>query len=426
MPLRIARLLVVLVGLGPAQLRAAESDWPRWRGPHDTGSISTGSYAVKWTATEGLLWKTPLPGKGCSTPILWDRRIYLTAPVDGQDALLALDAGGKSLWQTVLGPEIKGKHRNGSGCNPSPATDGQGLFVCFKSGLLAGLDMEGKLRWKTNIHQRFGKDNLYWDFGTSPVLTEKDVVIAVMRHGNSCLAAFDKQTGELHWQVPRDYVTPDEGDHSYATPIVIRHGQKEALLVWGGQHLTAHDAADGKVIWSCGDFNPQGNRNWVAVASPVVAGDMAVVPYGRGKTLHGIRLGGSGEVTKTARAWARTDTGSFVPTPSFYKGLVYLLGDRGDVECIEAASGRSLWSDSLPKKGANYYASPLLADGKLYAAREDGVIYVARIEGKFEVLSVNDMGERLVASPVPFEGRLLIRGEKHLFCAGGAGPGAGR
>ena len=400
-------------------VRAAEpGDWPRWRGPHDNGSSEAGAYPVKWDATTNLLWKFDLPGKGSSTPIVCNRRIFLTTPADGQDAAMALSWSGKALWQTPLGPERPGKHRNGSGSNPSPTSDGRSLFVYFKSGMLAALDLSGKVLWKTNVQERFGKDTFYWDVGTSPVLTGEDVVVAMMHHAESYLAAFNKATGWLHWKVARNYQTPEEGDHAYTTPIVFRHEDKEALLVWGGQHLTAHDAADGKQIWSCGDFNPQSKPNWVAVASPVIAGRIAVVPYGRGECLHGIKLGGHGDVTSTHRAWERNDTGAFVPTPAECRGRVYLLRDRGEIECLDPATGKALWSGRLPRKSANYYASPAVADGKIYAAREDGVVFVTTAEGEFEVLAENAMGERIIASPVPVAGRLLLRGDKHLFCVG--------
>jgi outer membrane protein assembly factor BamB len=412
-------LLAIAIVLASLEAPAEDSaDWPRWRGPRDNGSTTAGVYPVKWDATANVLWKTALPGKGSSTPIVWKRRIYLTAPVEGKDALLAFDWSGKPLWKCVLGPERPGAHRNGSGCNPSATTDGQGVFAYFKSGTVAAVNLDGTLRWQTNLQARFGKDTLYWDIGSSPVLTARDVVVAVLQHGDSYLAALDKLSGKLRWKVARNYETPDEGDHSYATPLRIRHAGQDALLVMGGEHLTIHDAADGRVLWSCGGFNPDRKPNWLAVASVVLAGDMAVVPYARGNRLHGIRLGGSGDVTATHRAWERTDTGSFVPTPVEYRGRIYVLRDRGEIECIDPATGKTLWSDALPKKSANYYASPTVAGGKLYAVREDGRVLVARVEGKFELLAENDLGERAVASPVPVAGRLLLRGEKHLFCMG--------
>ena len=398
------------------------ANWPHWRGPHDNGSADGGAFPVKWDATNHLFWKAPLPGKGCSTPIVWDKRIFVTAPAGGQDAVQAFDWSGRPLWQTKLGAENAGKNVHGSGSNPSPVTDGKSIFVYFKSGDLAAMDLEGKIRWQANLVERYGKDTLYWDYGNSPVLTEKDVVIARMHHGESYVAAFDKGTGALHWKVARNYKTPDEGDHSYATPLVIHQDRREALLILGGEHLTAQDADDGRVLWSCGGFNPSAKPNWVPVASPVIAGGMAIVPYARGARLHGIKLGGSGDVTGTNRAWLREDTGTFVSTPVECDGKVYLLhdhgADRGKVECIEPATGKTLWIGQFPRSGAEYYSSPVVADGKIYAAREDGVVFVARVEGEFEVLAENDMGEQIIASPAAVSGRILLRGESHLFCAG--------
>ena len=123
-------------------------------------------------------------------------------------------------------------------------------------------------------------------------------------------------------------------------------------------------------------------------------------------------------MTRSHRAWVREGTGTFVPSPVAYKGKVYLVRDRGEVECIEPKTGATVWSDALPKSSASYYASPTIAGGNLYAPREDGVVFVARIEGGFGVLSTNAMGEQLIASPVPVDGRLLLRGEKTLFVAG--------
>jgi outer membrane protein assembly factor BamB len=198
------------------------------------------------------------------------------------------------------------------------------------------------------------------------------------------------------------------------------------------------------LLWTCGGFNPELKQNWPTVASLVVAGDVAVVPFGRADRgqprLHGIKLGalpasasdsptasasGSGEHAGGAgasageRIWKREDTGTFVPTPAVYQGRVYILRDRGEVECLDPATGKTLWSAAFPKASANFYASPLIAGGKLYAAREDGVVFVANVGGKFELLAENKTGERVIASPVAVSRRLFIRGEQHLFCVAG-------
>jgi outer membrane protein assembly factor BamB len=416
---RPAPLVLALLASLALPAPAAVADWPGWRGPAANGSAASTTLPLKIDAAQ-VRWKAPLPGKGCSTPIVWNQHIYLTAPLDGKDAVLAFDWSGQLLWQTPLGTETPGRHRNGSGSNPSPATDGQRLFVTFKSGNLAALDFEGRVLWQADLVKRFGPVNLFWDFGTSPVVTEKFVVMARMHEGDSWLAAFDKQTGEMRWKTARNYKTPREVDNGYTTPLVIRHDGREALLTWGAQHLTAHAAADGRLLWSCGGFNPDATPLWPAVATPVVIGDMAVVCFGRADKgaprLHGIRLGGRGDVTATHRAWSRDATGAFVPTPAAYQGRAYVLSDRGQFDCLDPVTGRTLWTAALPRTKSNFYASPLIAGGILYAVREDGSAYVARLNQGLELLAETKFPDRVIASIVPAADRLFIRGADHLYC----------
>lgn len=404
-----------------AQALAAEIPdrcWPRWRGPADSGSTAIADGPVKWSQNDGFLWKVRLPGIGCSTPIVWGDHILLTSTQDGKDLALAYDWSGRLLWKTEVGEGIPGKHRNGSGSNPSIVTDGERVFAWFKSGNLAGLDFEGNVLWQKNLQKEYGQVKLYWDFGTSPALTKQDVIVAVMHGGDSYVAAFDQRSGDLRWKVARNYKVPVECDHSYATPVVIDQGSRETILVWGAEHLTAHDAGDGSKLWSCAGFNPEEHRNWVQVASFVLDGDIAVIPYGRGARLAGIRLGGNGDVSKTNRLWTKENIGSFVPTPGILDGKVYVVRDGGEVVCVASKTGETLWEDRFPKHRAKFYASPTIAGSRLYAPREDGVVLVADISDGFQLLAENEMGERLIASPVPIGNRLLIRGEEHLYCIG--------
>jgi outer membrane protein assembly factor BamB len=178
------------------------------------------------------------------------------------------------------------------------------------------------------------------------------------------------------------------------------------------------------LLWSCGGFNPEGIQNWPHIASPLIVGNMAIVPVGRDDRRQGqlaaVKLGGSGDVTQSNVAWQRSDVGVFVCSPAEYKGRVYLLRHRGEVACIDPASGQTLWSESLPKDKSSYFSSPSIGHGVLYAAREDGMVFAVRIEEKFELLSANPMGERIIASPVPVADRLLLRGDHNLFCLGQA------
>lgn len=417
--MKILTKCIVCFLIVTTQAAVAETNWPCWRGPGNNGSITSGNYPVTWNP-EKVLWKIDIPGKGFSTPIVWDKKIYLTTGAKGLDTVFAFDWSGKQIWQKQLGPETAGRHKNGSGSNPSATTDGSAVFVFFKSGNFAALALDGSIRWKKNLFELYGKDDRYWDFGTSPVLTKKYVVIAQMHDGDSWLAAFDKVTGRLAWKVPRNYETPKEGSQGYSTPIVFSHNGIEALLVWGALHLTAHDAADGKTLFSCGNFNPEGTNLWPSVASPVISGNIAVVSYGRADRklprLHGIKLGGSGDVTETHRLWKRTDTGPFIPTPSEYKGRVYLVRDTGEIDCINPLTGENIWSGVFPKGKGKFYSSPLIAGGHLYAIREDGIIFVIKLKGKFEIISAIDMKDKIIASPIAISDRLLIRTSHHLFC----------
>ena len=412
----IAWVIVLIIGIQVGE--ASNASWPQWRGPGFQGSTGQGSYPESWAGEDGLAWKFELPGRGFSTPVVWNEHIIVTAPIDGKDGVLNLDFSGKPRWQTALTPEKSGKHRNASGCNPSPITDGETVFAYFKSGTLAALDFGGKVIWQTNLQQIFGEDKLWWDVGTSPVLTRDYVVAMVLHGGDSGLVAFHKKSGEIAWQLERSFEVPNENWDSYTTPIVIEHAGQEIILVWGADHVTAHRVSDGGFLWSSGGFNPNSKPNWPSVASPVVAGDVLVVTYGRGQYTAGIRLGGEGDVTEANRIWTREGVGAFVPTPAVHNGKVYLLGDRGEITCIDPESGETIWEDALPKHRGKYYASPTIAGGSLYAAREDGVVFVARIEGAFEVLSENPMGEKMIASPVPVADQLLLRGEQSLFLVG--------
>jgi outer membrane protein assembly factor BamB len=395
-----------------------ERRWPAWRGRDSSGANQKGSYPTKLSVGENLHWKAALPGKGCSTPVVWDDHVLLTCPIDGNDAVLSFGWDGRTKWLARVGPERKGKHRNGSGSNPSIVTDGKRIYSLFKSGNFACLDFEGKTIWKNDLTS-FGKDTLYWDFGTSPILTSKHVIVALMRKNNSWLVAYEPKTGKIAWKVERNYETPPECDHSYATPSLITHKGEEAILVWGAERLSAHLAKDGSTLWVSTGFNPNQKKNWVVVGSQVVAGEVAIVPYGRGTNLAGIKLGGEGDVSDTHRLWTRKDSGCFVTTPAVADGKVYILRDRGEVHCIDPMTGKSHWEDAFPRASSSYYGSPTVAGGKLYAPREDGVILVADITKGFKFLAESDMGERVIASPVPINNRILIRGERNLFCFGG-------
>jgi len=408
---------LILVAAAPCRLICAAENWPQWRGPLGTGVAAAGDYPIEFSAEKNVAWKVELPGLGTSTPAVWGDQIFVTCGIDSQDGVVSYDMKGNERWRKTLGPERAGKHRNGTGSNPSPATDGQRVVVYYKSGTVACLDFAGHVQWKVNLQDRFGEDTLWWDLGTSPVLVGNRVIVAVIHEGPSYLVALDLSNGEVLWKTPREYDNARESDQAYTTPHVARLDGKDVIVTWGADHLTGHEAATGKLLWECGGFNPQNEGMWRVIASAAVGDDIAIVPYGRGEFLAGVRLDGRGDVTKSHRLWPdKEGLGSDVPTAAIRDGKAYLLTDGGRIVCLELESGDELWSANLPKSRHKFYASPVLAGDTLFCAREDGTVFVGRVsDDGYELLAENPMGEQIIATPVPIRDGLLIRGSEHLF-----------
>lgn len=420
-----AASLIVGCLVGGSPVAGATGDWPAWRGPSATGGVDgDAAYPERWSV-DSVAWKTELPGKGTSTPVVAGGRIYLTSPSAGQDAFLAYDLQGHKLWETPLGALSDPRHRSlASSCNASPVTDGKAVYAQFRSGHFAAVDLGGRVLWKHQLTERFGPEKLYWDSGASPLIAGDSIVISRLHDGESWVAAFDRRTGELRWKIARKSAAPAENNNGYATPLLVDQSGRPAVLVWGADHVTTHALDDGRVLWTAGGFNPSGTANWPAIATPVRAGDTVLLPVGRDDrpgqaNLYGLRLGGSGDVSSSHKVWERHDLGVFVTAPALFDGRAYLLRHRGEVACVDPATGKTHWTAAFPKASAPYYASPLVAGGVLYAAREDGVVFAARVGREFRLLSENPMGERIIASPVPAAGRLILRGDQHLFCIAG-------
>ena len=400
-----------------------QENWLQWRGPDFNGVAAPGNYPVKFSATDNLLWKVELPGKGASTPIVWKDRIFITSAVgegnEGEDGVLCFDWTGKLLWQVKLGKQSPGRNPRGSGSNPSIITDGNRLFAYFKSGTVAALDLDGNILWKTNLEDRYGKINLVWDFGTSPVLADGNVVIAVMHAGSSYLVALNQKTGDVAWKVDRNYVCEFENDQSYTTPLVTKEDGQTRLVVTGADHVTGHDAATGEMIWQIGGFNPDNQRSWRMIASPVIFQNIVIVPYGRGRFLAGVKIGGKGDVTDKAWLWEKERIGTDVSTPVVSDGKVYIVSFNGKVWCLDIQSGKELWESKLPQGKGAIYSSPTFAGNKLYICREEGTFYVCEVTSNgMQVLNQIKFDDNFVASPVLVQNRILLRGDKNLYCIG--------
>ncbi|MBG0860886.1 MAG: PQQ-like beta-propeller repeat protein [Bacteroidales bacterium] len=398
-------------------------NWPNWRGPGSDGIAGKGNYPVRFSATDDLLWKSELPGKGGSTPIVWKDRIILTSGVgegtEGEDGVLCYDWTGKLQWQVKLGRQIPGRNARGSGSCPSAVTDGERLFVFFKSSTVAALNLNGKVLWKTNLQENYGAITYFWDLGSSPILVGDNVVITVMHEGSSYLLALDQVSGKVAWKYDRNYSCGRESAQSYTTPLVIREGNRANIVVWGADHLTGHDAATGELIWSYSGFNPEKRPAWRTIASPVISRGVVLVPYGRGQYIAGMKAGGSGEFTQKDFLWQENGIGTDVATPVVSDGKVYILGFNGSIWCLDLLTGEELWKTTLPGGNGVYYSSPTLAGDKLYICSDEGAFYVCQISPTgIQILNQTKFEDYVVATPVLVRDRILLRGTKNLYCIG--------
>lgn len=412
------RLCLTLCALGLASVVSA-ANWPGWRGPSSNGVAPEGTYPTSWSKTDNVAWHVELGGRGASTPAVWGDNVFITFGRTETNILQAYDRAGKKRWEVEVGKEKAGKHQKASGSNSSPTTDGKHVYAYFKSGDFACVDMQGKVVWSKNLQKEFGEDTLWWDLGTSPVLTNEDVVIACMQTGPSYLVAFNKATGKVHWKADRNLGAPEEAAQAYSTPVVVNEGGAETIYTLGADHATAHSAETGKELWRVGGLNPTNHKYFRSIAGPVVSNGVLIAPYARGATITAIKLGGSGDVTKSHVLWTKEGLGADVPTPAAVGDRVYVCTDKGKISCLDVHKGDVLAQVELPKHRLAYSSSPVLANGKLYVTREDGMTTVVdTADDKLKVVGENELGESVVATPVFVDGRILLRSFTSLYAIG--------
>jgi len=440
----VVLLLATALPSPSTHVSADDATWPQWRGPSQQGISPDSDLPLNWD--EESTMRVEIPGDGGSTPVIVGDTAYLTSGVAGNNVLFAIDlpssadsesakSAPRIRWQTPLGEDRGKKHRKGSGSNPSPVTDGKHVVAYFRSGDLACVDVDGKLVWQVNLQDEFGEDSLWWDLGSSPLLIDSMVVVPVMQTGPSYLVAYDVATGEMKWKAERMTDAPEEAAQSYSTPLAVEIEGQSAIAVMGADHLTINATADGKELARLGDFNPDGEKFFRSIASPVADGNLIICPYSRGATLTAVDMkqliDGKG---KDAIVWFRDDLGSDVPTPAMRDGIVYLISDgkqdKGTAYGLSAATGETLWSVKLPRSRAGYSSSPLIAGERMYVTAEDAKTYVigplssdaGSDSSTPDVIANNEIAdntEYTVASPIPMTGRIGLRTRGHFYVIGG-------
>jgi len=415
----LKRAALTLVLLGTAVAIPTAENWPQWRGPALNGVSGEKNLPVRWSKTENVAWKLPLPDWSGSTPIVWGDRIFLSVAEAGELFLWCVDrTRGAALWKQRLGGgNVRRQKQNMS--SPSPVTDGRTVWAMTGTGILKAFDFAGKELWMRDIQKEYGRFGLQWGYGSSPLLHEDALYVQVLHgmHTNdpSYLLRIDKATGKTVWRVERPTPARFESPDAYTTPALLRYGTATEIVVTGADVVTGHDPATGRELWRANGLNPSNDSSYRLVASPIVVGDMIFVPS-RERPILAIRAGGRGDVTRSHVVWS-FNSGPDVPTPVTDGQYFYVVRDNGVMFCLDAKTGKTIYGPvRLPS--ATYSGSPVLADGKIYVTNEDGVTSVVRAGPKFELLARNDFGEYTLSSPAVSDGQIFIRTESALYAVG--------
>ena len=411
-------LLVILtcaatIGIFPRSARA--ENWPVWRGPRLDGTSVEKNVPVHWsgsgaTGPSNLLWKTELPGNGHASPIVWQNRVFTVAVLPDEEArvLLCFDRdNGKRLWQaTVVRSSLERKHSLNSHASSTPATDGSQIYVAFldrQEMVVAAYDFEGRQKWLV----RPGGFTSMHGFCSSPILFEEKIIVNGDHDGDSYLVALDRRTGKTLWKVPRENKT-----RSYCVPLIRELSGRTQMILSGDKCVASYDPRNGRRHWLIDGPTEQ------FVASVVYNEGAGLLFVTGGYPEHhilAVKPDGTGNITGTDKIVWRTNRGvSYVPSPISEGDYFLVVSDSGVAHCFEAKSGKIAWQERM----GEHHASLVSANGLVYFLNDNGVTHVVRPGPAYDLVARNELGERTFASPAISDGRLLLRGDHHLFCIG--------
>ncbi len=417
--MRRLSILTVLLTLATVP---AQADWPQWRGPGLNGVSPDTEAPLTWGPHENVAWRTPLPARSASTPVVAGGRVFLLVAreeTQGELELWALDrTDGSVTWRRSLGGgnAFLRKHNLSS---PSPVTDGERVWALTGTGRLAAFSADGESLWSRDLQEEYGEFGLLWGYASSPLLHGDSLYVQVL-HGfhtdaPSYLLRVDTATGETRWRVERPTDAQRESPDGYATPMMVQGPEGEELVITGGDVVTGHDPATGRELWRADVLNPEDSPAQRIVASPVPAGGLVLASGKRGPVV-AIRPGGQGDVTDSHVVWIR-DEPLDVPTPVSDGERLYLVTDRGLAICLDLQTGERVWG---PERLANgtYSASPVRIGDRIYATSEDGTTTVFRAGPRFEILATNELGGYTLASPAVSDGQIFLRTADALWALG--------
>ncbi|MCI0603687.1 PQQ-like beta-propeller repeat protein [bacterium] len=409
--------------------------WPQWRGPLGIGVAPSADPPLEWSEKKNIRWKVKLPGKGHSTPVIWGDRIFLTAAIPYGDPIsprftrpgshddlalvtrqrfvvLAVNRrDGKILWQRTVREDtpFEGGHYSGSFASASAVTDGRHVYAFFGSYGLYCLDLEGKLKWQTDLgdmHTLHGHGE-----GSSPALYSDTLIVNWDHEGSSFVIALDKRTGKQRWKMSRDEIT------SWSTPLVIEQNGRPQVIISATNRIRGYDLASGRLIWECGGLSHN------VIASPVAARGIVYAGSSYEKrAMLAIRLDGAkGDITGTKQiVWSRDRDTPYVPSLLLYNDKLYFLKHyQGILSCLKAKTGDTIYGPVRLPGIYNVYSSPVGAAGRVYITSMEGSTIVLKHGAKPEVLALNVLDDNFNASPALVGNELFLRGEQYLYCIAG-------
>jgi hypothetical protein len=398
-----------------AAVSASAENWPGFRGPLGTGQSGEKGLPVKWSATEGVKWKAPLPGPGMSSPIVWGSQVFVTQSLDRagtQRALLCFDRKeGKELWRQVVQYNEKESTYESEPhyCSATPATDGERVVVSYGSAGVHCYDMQGKKLWNRDL----GKAEQIWGNAASPVIWG-DLVIQNFGPGErTFLLAMDKKTGKDVWKVDKPGkfgAGQPDWTGSWTTPVVAKIQGKDQLIMSWPDTLEAYDPKTGGVLWSAGGLTK------LVYSSPIVTPDVVVAMSGFGGSDLAVKTGGSGDITATHRLWGTPKSPQRIGSGVVVGDHIYILNATGAFHCIELQTGKIVVNER--PDAAAVWGSTIHADGKLYVTNQRGETFVIAAKPQFELISRNPLGERSQSTPAISNGEIFIRTYGHLWCIG--------
>ena len=396
-----------------AAVTVSAEDWPQFRGPGGQGHSAETGLPLEWSETRNIVWKSPIPGSGWSSPVVAGRRVWLTAAVEEPAAArgraattlraLAFDV---ETGKVVVNAELFRLERAGyihpknSRASPTPILDGDRVYIHFGAEGTAALKTDGTVLWRT----RFRYESQHGSGGSPMLHGDLLIINCDGNYEEAFVVALDKATGKERWRTQRRR----PADQAYTTPLVIRVGEREQLISIGAYSAYAYEPATGREIWRVN--YPDGFSN---VPRPVFGHGLVFIATGFNQpTLIAVRADGSGDVTKTHIAWTLRRGAPFTPSPILVGDELFVVNDTGILTTVDARTGAIRYQQRL---NGNFSASPVFADGRVYFQSEEGVTTVIAPGPVFRILATNRLDGSTLASMAVSGGSFFLRSDTHLY-----------